>query len=327
VSAYRHQVVEALEALTILSRHRFAWLGEPSPPLPRGIASALPESAARAYLTRRIRMRLYESFYCLGGVGTVGDGSPDVDRWADPGLVAALSAANTGHGSWEQGWRLEERRGDDLLISRDGLRVMARASQCRMAHDGSRLAVALPRELPAWSPGFFTVVGDVNLDPPAHELIARLYFNVDSAGAPTVVSEVTSVLNDARVPFRLKVLDHPGRFGRCDAAVLYLPASDVRRLPVADVAEACAAHLEPKTPVFTEPLAPGIGYGEERGDAAESFGARRCRLLAEAIVTAHEQRNRSLRARLARVERHFGAAGIDLDRPYLERLTRRLAAT
>ena len=318
MSIYRDQVGEALQAVTIRSRHRFTWLGDPSPPLPRGLASALPESAARALLVSRIRSRLYESFYCLGGVGRM-EGGPDTGHWPDPELVAALSAANCGRGSWEEGWRLEGRSDGALLVSRDGLSVMARPSECRTARDG--IAVARPPELPAWSPGFFTVLGDVSLDPGPDELIARLYFNVAGAGAPQLVSEVTSALNRARMPFRLKVLDRPERFGRCDAAVLYLPAADLRRQRrlVGRVVDACAAHLQPRTPVFTRPIAPGVGYGDERGDAGESFGMRRCRLLAEAIVDAHEQRQRDLDDRVAAVARRFEADRIDLDAPYLER--------
>jgi hypothetical protein len=316
VSAYRDQVAEALRALAIRSRHRFTWLGEPSAALPRGLASALPESAARALLVSRIRSRLYESFYCLGGVGAPG---ADTARWPDPGLVAALSAANAGRGTWEHGWRLDGRDDGTLRVSRDGLRVMARPSQVRTTAAG--IAVALPPELPAWSPGFFTVLGDANLDPAPEEPIARLYFNVRCAGAPVLVAEVTSALNRARVPFRMKVADHPERFGRCDAAVLYAPSADLRRRRrlVDRVVESCSPHLQPRTPVFTRPLAPGVGFAEERGDAAESFGMHRCRLLAEAIVIAHERRQRGLGARLAAVARHFDDAGIDIDAPYLAR--------
>ena len=84
----------------------------------------------------------------------------------------------------------------------------------------AEVSIALPPELPALSPGFFTVVGDVDLAAKPDDLIARLYLNVSCAGAPTLVAEVTSALNRSRVPFRLKVVDHPERFPRRDSAVL-----------------------------------------------------------------------------------------------------------
>jgi hypothetical protein len=324
VTGYRDQVAAAVEAVAIQSRHRFTWLGESSPPLARGVASALPERAARDLLSQRIRFRLYESFYCLGGVGMIERSSPRAGRWSDPHLVAMLSAANSGRGTWEKGWRLDARGDDRLLVSRNGLRVQVTSAECRPPGGGARIgaevAVALPPELRAWSPGFFTVLGDVNLEPARTSLVARLYFNVSCAGAQRLVSEITSALNGAGAPFRLKVADHPELFRRCDSAVLYLPASDFRRRRrlVGRVVDACASHLQPPVPVFTKPLAPGVGLGEEREDASDSFGMRRCRVLADGLVSAHAQRLRTLSDRLDVVDRRFAEAGIDLNAPYLE---------
>jgi HopA1 effector protein family len=316
---HRDHVAEALRALAIRSRHRFDWLGEPSPPLPRGFASLLPEAAARDLLLSRMRARLYESFYCLGGVGTIRNGQdrglPDAD------LVAALSAANSGAGSWERGWRLEQERGEELLISREGISVRARPSECRTRNDQGGLLVALPNELPALSPGFFTAVGDLNLDPDDDALVGRLYFNVSRRGAPALVSEVTLALNRARVPFRLKVVDNPDGFDRCDAAVLYTLAADVRRRRrlLRQLVDRCSERLRPRTPVFTKPLAPGVGFAEERSGTGQSFGIQRCGILAEGMLAAHRGGVRDLPGRLAVVEQHFNDAGIDLDAPYLER--------
>jgi hypothetical protein len=323
MTGYRDQVAEAVRAVVFRPRHRFAWLGESSPPLPRGIASALPESAARAVLLSRLRARLYESFYCPGGVEVVGRGVARASPWADPVLVEALSGANAGRGSWERGWRLDAADEDGLVVSRNGVRVRARRSECQLrgeAQRGTELSVALPREWPALSPGFFTALGDVNLDLAAEDLAARLYFNVSCKGAPALVAAVTSALNRARVPFRFKVADHPERFGRCDAAVLYLKSADVRRQrqQLAGIVDACEGDLRGRTPVFTKPLAPGVGLAEERGDATESFGMRRCRVLAEGLMSAHERRIRGLHRRLLVIENHFTGAGIDLDAPYLE---------
>jgi HopA1 effector protein family len=46
-----------------------------------------------------------------------------------------------------------------------------------------------------------------------------------------------------------------------------------------------APFLKPGTPVFTKPLAPGIGLAEDPGQA-ESFGQHRCRLLADGMIGA-----------------------------------------
>ena len=75
-------------------------------------------------------------------------------------------------------------------------------------------------------------------------------------------------------------------------------------------------YLKPGVPTFTKPLARGLGLAEDPGQG-ESFGQNRCRLLAEGLIRAHEQRVRSLDARLQVVLDCYAAAGVRLDRPYL----------
>ena len=54
----------------------------------------------------------------------------------------------------------------------------------------------------------------------------RLYFHLAPAGAAPFVAAATRQLNAGRIPFRLKVLNDPSTFGRCDAGVLYLRSSN-----------------------------------------------------------------------------------------------------
>jgi hypothetical protein len=77
-----------------------------------------------------------------------------------------------------------------------------------------------------------------------------------------------------------------------------------------------AAALRPATPLFTLPLAPGIGLAEDP-NTGESFGMHRCRLTAEGIVDAWSRGEQSGAARLAAIAAAFTRAGCDLDRPYL----------
>jgi lantibiotic modifying enzyme len=69
-------------------------------------------------------------------------------------------------------------------------------------------------------------------------------------------------------------------------------------------------------PAFTRLLAPGLGLAEDPGDG-DSFGMHRCRLLADALVTAHEQGAHSVEARVDAVLDRFAREGINPDRPYL----------
>jgi hypothetical protein len=146
-----------------------------------------------------------------------------------------------------------------------------------------------------------------------------VYWNVDAAAAPELVRLLTGGLNGAGVPFRMKVVDHPLRFDRCDAAVLYVPApwfAETRGV-VAGAAASLGRVLGRSTPAFTLPLVPGVGLAEDAGGST-SFGQRRCALLAEAVVVAHERREVHPEARLAVADERFAAEGVSLDEPYLE---------
>jgi hypothetical protein len=132
------------------------------------------------------------------------------------------------------------------------------------------------------------------------------------------VSTIAARLNDERVPFRMKVANHPFHLDRCDAAVLYLGA-DVFRIAAVVLREIAAAlipHLRPQIPAFTLELAPGVGLAEDVGSG--SFGQRRCGLLAEGIVLADDQGAVGPVERLDAVAAHFTEAGVPIDAPYLE---------
>ena len=76
----------------------------------------------------------------------------------DPWLLAAMSEANTGRGSWEPGWTVERVDGDEVVVRGARLRVRVPVEDCGGA--GAAVALRVPNELPALSPGFWIVLGD-----------------------------------------------------------------------------------------------------------------------------------------------------------------------
>jgi hypothetical protein len=177
----------------------------------------------------------------------------------------------------------------------------------------------VPKELPSLSPGFYTAVSDAPVTADSQAGVLRVYWHVTRTGAPALMRALTTRLNAAEAPFRLKVADHPHRLDRCDAAVLYLPGASLEpvRETLLAVAAGLTAHLRPSIPAFTLALAPGVGLAEDNG-GAESFGTRRCRLLAEAIVRAHADGVTAPDARLAVVTERFADDGVEIDAPYRE---------
>ncbi|MEZ4522414.1 MAG: T3SS effector HopA1 family protein [Thermomicrobiales bacterium] len=300
--------------------------------------------AARGHLGGTLTNRLYEDFYQAGRArpsrapyagSTRANGLPE--------FVDELSAANAGNGTRQAGWLLVEHRdGDDggveLAIRRDGLTLRAKPEEIVFGGDGlpgvgEEVDLKLPKELPAISPGFYTVLSDEPYD--AADLVVRVYWNLYSWGAATLVQGITGRLNGAKVPFRLKVVNHPDRYNRCDAGVLYLLKDDLdRAVPLlAEVYREVRDDLKRPVPALTKRIAPGVGLAEDP-PGGDSFGMHRCRLLAEGLVRGWEQGAETVEDRLAVVIETFEEAGIDPERPYLNpvrsmitilRLTRRTA--
>jgi hypothetical protein len=314
MSLYRDQIAEALAAVRILGATQYAWLGRRS----RRLAAErdLDDAERRRYLVYSLGEELYFSFYCHG--------TPVTARWGLPqpiasqlSLLEAMSQANTGRGSWDGGWTVARVDAEHVVASRDRVRVRVAASDCDgVVAPGATVRLRLPKELPSITPGFMTVLGDVPLDA---SRFVRVYWNVASGGAAALVRAITSSLNHALVPFELKVADHPLRFARSDASILYVGADafGAVRATLIEIAVALTGRLRPAVPAFTLELVPGVGLAEDR-DGGGSFGARRCALLADAIARAHEQGLATAEDRLNVVADRFAEAGVLIDAPYLE---------
>jgi hypothetical protein len=320
VSPYREQVAAALRAVAIRGPVQYAWLGRTSRRLAGGLEDAMDDVAREAYLVTSLGNELYSSFYCRGRPVPARFGEP-APLAPDPGLAAALSDANAGGGSWQAGWTVERIADHEAVIS-SGVRARVPVLDCRAPGDvrpGAAVEIRVPKEHLWLAPGFYTALGDAAVDAGSVRAVLRVYWNVTPAGAPALMRALTTRLNATEVPFRLKIADHPFRLDRCDAAVLYLPDRSLVavRATLLEVAAELARHLRPSTPAFTLGLAPGVGLAEHDG-GAESFGTRRCRLLADAIVRAHAVGVRRLEQRVAVVAERFAEDGIRIDAPYRE---------
>ena len=148
--------------------------------------------------------------------------------------------------------------------------------------------------------------------------LVRYYWHLTAAAAAPFLKETTSRLNAEAVPFRAKVLTDPAVYRRADAGVLYLARRDHARAEpaLAAIHEAIAPGLRPEVPLFTRPLADGLGLAEDPGDDL-SYGEARCRLVARALLRSFNQGDPDPAARAATLVAAFTDAGFDPIRPHL----------
>ena len=122
----------------------------------------------------------------------------------------------------------------------------------------------------------------------------------------------------AAIPFVLKVVDRPGGFTRCDAAVLYLQRGGFggARRSLASVA-AAVRPITPSVPAFTKALSRGHSRRRAPAGARRELRNEPVLIVAEGTRRAREQGAVGLGERLEAVARRFADHGLDVDHPYL----------
>jgi len=319
---YRGQIAEAVVATHFRSPTSFTWFGQEPLEIPSRLLATLSDTEARNLLLFILQSRLYNDFYCLGfpAPTTYSLPVPEVETTF---FVKELDAANRGKGYSESGmWRIRQVRQDEIIAKRDGLELVVEREQFvhRQVSRELRTTLRAPQQLSGISPGFYLVVG--NREWPRRDAIGlnRFYWNLTATGAATFIRAVTSALNSASLPFRVKVANHPSRFNRCDSGVLYLPVADYDSIARAlgKIFRAVASYLKQGTPALTKLVAPGLGWAENPTKVySDSFGLHRCSLLADGMLRAWERGKNLLQSRLQMVEARFNESGISLEEPFL----------
>lgn len=265
--------------------------------------------------TTRLQHWLYQRCFC----NSLAADAPVLPS-SNGSLLAELSRANTCRDTWDPGWeivavdaggRVTARRRDSMrhfwpgdFLTMEGPELPPRT--------GMQLRAYFPRESYTMQPGLYFAFGNSAEEDFELANIVRFYWAVKSSGAVLLTGQLTAALNRLQVPFRFKTGVESGSYPRLDAAVLYIHKRfyQVAARLLAPVYNRVRTELLSGTPLFTKPLAPGLGLAEDPG-TGESFGMQRCRRLAEAMLATPQQP--SLEALVERLE----LAGVRADFPYL----------
>lgn len=320
VLALRDEIGRICQAVEVESPVSFFFVGKKFEiPLQAQPLPALPALV-------QLQQMLYELCYArrFDGKGRSA-GQPAVAQ--DSGFVRRLIEANQSGERWDHEWQITgfDPSGQVAAVKNGAFRIFPPGEYCspygpgETVPSGMTVAVWLAKGSLSLQPGFYFAFGQTLGQEDDARSMLRLYWNVRAEGAPRLLAALTQRLNTFQVPFQLKTLTQPDQYAqRTDGSVLYVNRRFfpiVARLYI-DLAPALADDLEADVPLFTKPLAPGLGLAEDPG-TGDSFGLSRCRILAGALFMAHVRGAYTPQARLAEVEAHFSSHGLTLDRPYL----------
>jgi len=322
VSNYLTAISAVAEAVTIHTLTEYSWCGRATLRLPAALRRMISPATARNVLLHQLQTQLYRDFYCPGQV-IPHPRAGDHPAGAGHGPFATqLAAANHGQGYWRPTRSAGGTDSGRVAVEADGLLVYARATDSMFVSTGPSPGepgeLRFPKDLLGISPGFYLALSDNPLTTANHQRLIRLYWHLDPAGALGLMEQITRQLNAIRAPFKLKVLNDPEQFTRCDAAVLYVRQEDFADLvgSIGRIYSTLIGYLRARTPSFTKPLAPGLGLAESPS-GGHSFGLHRCRLLADGLIRAHESGIRQVEDRVQQVVTRFAEDGINLEQPFL----------
>ncbi len=246
---------------------------------------------------------------------------------ADPSdrLLAELNSANATRERWDYGWKITQVLPDGSLYAmKEAQSRILRPGEFMLQDSatglqpGAWVRAFLAKEDVLSQPGFYIVYPEIAPSIEDFQTFVRLYWNLEPAGAPKLLSLVTERFNALRVPFQFKALRYSSQYSRADSAVLFVGwryAAIALRL-ASEIYEDVKQRLKPYTPLFAKQLSPGLGLAEDPADG-QSFGMSRCGLLARAMLNAYQKRLQSQRARMSELRMLFEQAGLNLDNPHL----------
>ena len=270
-------------------------------------------------LRNSLQSHLYRYFYCTGGPAPWLPGSVGGSESQD--FKELLARTNRSSESWSSGWDVWEAPHHGTVgVAANGLQCRASQSDVAAEKDdaitlGRAVSVRVPAERLKAFPGYYGILGSKDL---MNREIVRFYWNLDCDGAPILIRRLSESLNEAGLAHRLKVINNPIGYYRCDAGVLYLHKEDV--VGAADSIRSAyrmvRRQLKPQVPALTCRLAPGIGFAESPSGST-SFGLHRCGLIADGLIDSQLRHITSASGRVDAIVERFARQDISLEQPYL----------
>jgi HopA1 effector protein family len=238
-------------------------------------------------------------------------------------FIELLSKANNGVGTWEPGWIISKlEKSGKIAIKKNDLMLWVVPHQFALidsnqAHIGDKGRAAMVKEFRELLPGYYMANGNVSIK--EQPFITRIYWNISSDGAVSLLNSLTTELNKESIPFQFKILKNENHYTRADAGVLYIDKEDIRsaRNALSTIYDNIKSFLKPSVSLFARKLTSGISLAEDPSNG-ESFGQHRARLFAEALYDIHLKNVSMLEEKIKQVQKYFETHDVDFKKPYLK---------
>jgi hypothetical protein len=288
-----------------------------------------PQPLQTKYLTLQVKNYLHDLYFShslkkIEDIATAAKQPAKITNDKSEGIdlkfLQRLQQSNISNGYIDENWQIVAEVDKDIsIVVKDGLHLHVDRKRhlpkdFRQAPIGTTVPVYLPNSLVGRDT--YIIVG--NAGKPDRSSAIDIYFNYTPDAAVAIALKLTRALNKLGIPFEFATLHNPELFDRYDSSTLCISQTSypsIQRV-LAEIYHGHQAEFSANIPIFTKPLAPGLGLAEAP-PIASTFGIERCQVLAIGLLAATEQGYTLAADKLKMIHQEFATAGIDLLQPYL----------
>ncbi|HQN92916.1 MAG TPA: T3SS effector HopA1 family protein [Prolixibacteraceae bacterium] len=256
------------------------------------------------------------------------ESSSQINQHPSDDFLINLSLANSGIGTWDEGWTMigRDKYSDKIIVKKNDTKFWTCEkdviTENQNFSEGAHCIVKVGKEVQKLNSHFYMAFGNTwKKDIPDYEnRMLRFYWNLTPEGAIHYIKLITECLNQRNIFFRTKVISSPDDYCRADAGVLYIDGSQLEDvIPcVLDTHKKICGYLKTNVPLFSKFIAKGLGFAEDPGNG-NSFGISRSKLLAHALYDNFLNKNAQEEV-LSTIDHYFNIEGIDSRYPYASRI-------
>lgn len=290
-----------------------------------GSNTNVDESKKKEALIQALTNAIYSQFYCGITGGDISQNLPSKESREE--FMKHLSEANTTKNGFDYNWEIYQvdASGNAFAKKNDELRWLQpngyhfQNPNQKQAAVNTKVNLIKTNESKSTQPVFYHVFSNEMF--PQEVEICRFYWNVKPDGAAKLITLVTKTLNDYKIPFQYKCLNHPDLYVRTDSAVLYVDKKHVQVVSIIlkSIIKEISTYLKDVIPMFTHQIFKGVGYAEDPGKGM-SFGMSRSSVIAEALVNSFLKKEND-KKRLNSVINFLDNKGLSIQRLHLNKHT------